>query len=56
MKDQGIIVEHLKDEDRVYSIEKILDEWDGITGISLTIKKEEELPEDGVPAENFAAN
>ena len=38
------ITEHIKDDVRVYSIEKLLSEWNGIEGISLTIKQDNELP------------
>ena len=38
------ITEHIKDDVRVYSIEKLLSEWDGVEGISLTIKQDNELP------------
>ncbi len=43
-KESGTITEHLKDGDNVYYIENILDAWDGIEGVSITIKKEHELP------------
>lgn len=43
-KEEGTIIEHLKDVDNVYFIENILSAWDGIEGISITIKKDEELP------------
>ena len=36
--------EYIKDDIRVYSIEKLLSEWNGIEGISLTIKQDNELP------------
>lgn len=38
------ITEYIKDDTRVYSIEKLLSEWNGIEGISLTIKQDNELP------------
>ena len=43
-KEAGTITEHLKDGDFVYFIENILDTWDGVEGVSITIKKDEELP------------
>lgn len=43
-KENGTITEHLKDGDYVYYIENILTAWNGIEGISITIKKDEELP------------
>lgn len=43
-KDAGTITEYLKDGENVYFIENILKEWDGVEGISITIKKDRELP------------
>lgn len=43
-KATGTITEKLKDYDNVYYIENILDAWDGVEGVSITIKKDEELP------------
>lgn len=43
-KAAGTITERLKDYENVYYIENILDSWDGVEGISITIKKDEELP------------
>lgn len=43
-KEAGTITEYLKDAENVYYIENILEAWDGISGISITIKKDEELP------------
>ncbi len=43
-KHTGTITEQLKDSENVYYIESILDAWDGVPGISITIKKDEELP------------
>ena len=43
-KESGIITERLKDGENVYYIENILDTWDGVEGVSITIKKDEELP------------
>ncbi len=40
----GTITEHLKDGDNVYHLDRILEAWDGVQGISLTIKKDEDLP------------
>ena len=51
-KDAGTITEYLKDGENVYFIENILKEWDGVEGISITIKKDRELPsEEFVQAE-----
>lgn len=43
-KENGTITEHLKDGDNVYYIDNILSAWDGVEGVSITIKKENELP------------
>ena len=43
-KDAGTITEYLKDAENVYYIENILEAWNGVTGITITIKKDEELP------------
>lgn len=43
-KDAGTITEHLKDCDNVYYIDAILEKWHGIEGVSITIKRDTELP------------
>lgn len=43
-KEEGTITEHLKDADNVYYIDNILSQWDGVEGVTITIKKDEELP------------
>ena len=45
-KAEGTITEFTKDETKVYSIEKLLEEWDQIEGISLTIKQDDDVPAD----------
>lgn len=40
------ITEVTKDNTRVYDLEKLLKEWDGIEGASLTIKQDDEIPAD----------
>lgn len=45
-KADGTITEFTKDDTKVYSIEKLLEDWDGIEGISLTIKQDNEIPAD----------
>ena len=42
--DDMTITEHIIDDTKVYSIEKLLSEWNGVEGISLTIKQDNELP------------
>lgn len=41
------ITEFFKDETRTFSIEKLLKDWDGIDGVSLTVKLDEDAPADG---------
>lgn len=41
------ISEVTKDETRVYSLSNLLKSWNKIPGISLTIKLDEDAPEDG---------
>lgn len=45
-KEQGTITEFLKDEAKTYSIEKLLEEWNGIDGVSITIKQDDDVPAD----------
>jgi hypothetical protein len=45
-KEDMTITEFTKDDSRIYSLEKLLDDWDGIEGISLTIKQDDEIPAD----------
>ena len=45
-KEDMKITEFTKDESRTYSLEKLLDEWNGIEGISLTIKQDDDIPAD----------
>lgn len=42
--DDMTITEYIKDDTKVYSIEKLLSEWNGVEGISLTIKQDSEIP------------
>lgn len=44
--EDGTITETTKDEIKVYSIEKLLTEWSGIEGLSVTIKQDNEMPTD----------
>lgn len=45
-KVEGTITEFTKDDTKVYSIEKLLEDWDQIEGISLTIKQDDDVPAD----------
>lgn len=40
------ITEYSKEETKVYGLEKLLQDWNGIDGISLTIKQDNEIPTD----------
>ena len=43
---EGTITEFTKDDTKVYSLKKFLKDWDGIEGISITVKQDDEIPED----------
>ena len=45
-KVEGTITEFTKDDTKVYSIEKLLEDWDQVEGISLTIKQDDDVPAD----------
>ena len=45
-KAEGTITEFTKDDTKVYSIEKLLEDWDQVEGISLTIKQDHDVPAD----------
>ena len=45
-KAEGTITEFTKDDTKVYSIEKLLEDWDQIEGVSLTIKQDDDVPAD----------
>ena len=45
-KTEGTITEFTKDDTKVYSLDKVIEEWDGIEGISLTIKQDDDVPAD----------
>lgn len=45
-KEDMTITEYSKDETRVYSLEKLIEDWDGVEGISLTIKQDNDIPAD----------
>ena len=45
-KAEGTITEFTKDDTKVYSIEKLLEDWDQVEGISLTIKQDDDVPTD----------
>ena len=36
----------MKDETKTYNIRKILEDWDHVDGVSITIKQDDEVPAD----------
>ena len=40
------ITEFTKDDTKVYDLKKVLQDWDNIDGISLTIKQDNDVPAD----------
>lgn len=47
-----MIIETVKDDVRTYVLSKKLAEWAGLTGLSFTIKLDDEIPSDDVDGEN----
>lgn len=45
-KTEGTITEFTKDDTKVYSLDKVIEDWNGIEGISLTIKQDDDVPAD----------
>lgn len=45
-KEDMTITEFTKDDSKTYSLEKIIADWDGIDGVSLTIKQDNDIPAD----------
>ena len=45
-KDEMTITEFTKDDTKVYSLNQVIEDWDGIEGISLTIKQDNDVPAD----------
>ena len=45
-KAEGTITEFTKDDTKTYSIDKLLEDWDQVEGISLTIKQDDDVPAD----------
>ena len=46
-KDDMTITEYFKDGISVYKINTILEEWENVKGLSITIRQDDELPSDG---------
>lgn len=40
------VTEYTKDETKTYNIRKILEDWDHVDGVSITIKQDDEVPAD----------
>lgn len=45
-KEDMTITEYMKDETRSYNLLNIIEEWDGIEGVSLAIKQDNDVPSD----------
>lgn len=45
-KEDMTITEFTKDDSKTYSLEKIIADWDGIDGVSITIKQDNDIPAD----------
>lgn len=44
--DDMTITEYMKDDTKTYDLKNLLNEWNGIDGISLTIRQDNEMPTD----------
>ena len=45
-KSEMTITEITKDDTKVYSLDKLIEDWDDIEGISIVIKKDADVPAD----------
>lgn len=45
-KDDMMITEYIKDDTRSYNLLNLIEEWNGVEGISLTIKQDDDIPSD----------
>lgn len=45
-KEDMTITEFTKDDSKTYSLENVIADWDGIDGVSLTIKRDNDIPAD----------
>ena len=45
-KSEMTITEITKDDMKVYSLDKLIEDWDGIEGISIVMKKDADVPAD----------
>ena len=45
-KEDMTITEFTKDDSKTYSLERVIADWDGIDGVSLTIKQDNDIPAD----------
>lgn len=44
--EDGTVTEYTKDETKTYNIRKILEDWNHVDGVSITIKQDNEVPAD----------
>ena len=45
-KSEMTITEITKDDTKVYSLDKLIEDWDGIEGVSIVMKKDADVPAD----------
>lgn len=45
-KEDMTITEFTKDDSKTYSLENVIADWDGIDAVSLTIKRDDDIPAD----------
>ena len=50
--ENDIIMEVTKDEVRTYVLSKQLESWAGLTGVSITIKLDDDIPSEDADVEN----
>lgn len=44
--EDATVTEYTKDETKTYNIRKILEDWNHVDGVSITIKQDNEVPAD----------
>lgn len=44
--EDATVTEYMKDETKTYNIHKILEDWDHVDGVSITIKQDDEVSAD----------
>lgn len=50
--ESDMIIETLKYETKTYKLSKILQEWNGVEGINITFKKDDEFDSEDVDSDN----